>query len=473
MSSPQQVPQYPPPPPQYPPPNRPYRGRSLAGPIVLILVGILFLFANMGVITWVRFGEWFSRYWPVLIILWGAIKLVEYYQAQRGGYRPRGLGAGGVFFLIFMIFVGISATRASRFNWNQIGEDMDMDNNMFSWFGTTYTYDDQIEQPFTAGSSVQVVSDHGDINLNSWDENKIKIVVHKRVVSDSEDSAKKANESTRPVVTTATSLITINANTAGAGQTRVASDLDIYLPASAAVDISSRHGDVVVHTRAGNVKVASTHGDITVQDVKGDASLLARRGSVRAEDVTGDLTVEGRLSEGTFNNIGGSFHLNGDVFGSMKLGKVGKSVQFTSSRTDMHFGKLDGQLTLDSGDMRASQLAGPFSVVTRSKDIHLDDVAGDVRVEDTNGEVEIQVTKLPLGNIDVQNRNGQVRVTVPSKAMFQIEAKTRRGDIESEFNEVKVDTSHGESTGSGSVGSGGARIQINNEHGGIAIRKAG
>src|SRR5260370_14616881 len=230
----------------------------------------------MGVISWMRFGDWFAGYWPFLIILWGAIKLLEYYQAQRGGYRPRGLGAGGVIFLLFLIFLGISATRASRLNWNQIGEDMDMDNSLFSWFGTTYTYDDQIEQPFAAGSSIQVVSDHGDINLNSWDENKVKLVVHKRVISDSEESAKKTNDATRPIVTVATNLVTINANTAAAGgRTRVATDMDIYAPAGAAGGISFRPAHRGVHTRVRNVKVARTHGDITLQDGKGYASPLA------------------------------------------------------------------------------------------------------------------------------------------------------------------------------------------------------
>src|SRR5437667_12147193 len=133
MSSPQPTPKAP----------RPvYRPRSLAGPVVLIVVGVLCLLANVGLITWARFGFWFAQYWPVLIILWGTIKLVEYYQAQRAGYRPRGIGAGGVIFLVFLIMFGMSASRASHVNWGQIGSDMDMGDNLFSWFGTTYPYTD-------------------------------------------------------------------------------------------------------------------------------------------------------------------------------------------------------------------------------------------------------------------------------------------------------------------------------------------
>src|SRR5262249_43537226 len=155
-------------------------------------------------------------------------------------------------------------------------------------------------------------------------------------------------------------------------------------------------------------------GDVTLEDVKGDASLTLRHGSVRADEVTGDVSVEGRLNDTTLSNVGGAARLNGEFTGAMKLSKVAKGVQFTSSRTDLRFTKLDGEMTMDLGELRANALAGPFSIVTRSKDIHLDDIAGDVKVENSNGEVEIHAAgKLPLGAIEIQNRKGEVQLTVP------------------------------------------------------------
>ena len=88
------------------PPMGVYPRRSFAGPIVLIVIGTLFLLANMRLLAWPRLGLLFARYWPVLLILWGVIKMAEYYSAQRQGYRPRGIGVGGVFLLIFLILMG-------------------------------------------------------------------------------------------------------------------------------------------------------------------------------------------------------------------------------------------------------------------------------------------------------------------------------------------------------------------------------
>ena len=66
--------------PVQPPP--PYRHRrSFAGPFVLIILGLVFLLGNLHMISWGRLGMLFAHYWPLLLILWGIIKIVEYQQA--------------------------------------------------------------------------------------------------------------------------------------------------------------------------------------------------------------------------------------------------------------------------------------------------------------------------------------------------------------------------------------------------------
>src|SRR5450755_4849979 len=100
MASATRTPPMPPPP---IPPMRPRAPRSLAGPIVLIVIGIFFLLANMGVVEFHQIGYWFAHYWPALLILWGVVKLFEYHNANRAGVTPRGIGAGGVILIVFLV----------------------------------------------------------------------------------------------------------------------------------------------------------------------------------------------------------------------------------------------------------------------------------------------------------------------------------------------------------------------------------
>src|SRR6266446_8755826 len=107
---------------------KPPRRRSVFGPLVLITIGILFLLVNTGTISARNLFVAFARYWPVLLILWGAVKLFEYMQAKREGYPPPGIGGGGVVLLIFILLFGsaISATHrvADKVNWNNLGNDV-------------------------------------------------------------------------------------------------------------------------------------------------------------------------------------------------------------------------------------------------------------------------------------------------------------------------------------------------------------
>src|SRR5579864_8747303 len=119
---------------------------------------------------------------------------------------------------------------------------------------------------------------------------------------------------------------------------------------------------------------------------------------------------------------------------SVKLAKIGKAVSFKSARTDMEFSRLDGELDLDSGDLHANSLNGPLRLVTRAKDVRLDQVSGDVRLEDENGAIEVQLRN--VGNVQIQNRRGDIEITLPAKAGFQVAAQARGGEINSEFGEL-------------------------------------
>jgi len=448
------------------PPPRPRR--SLAGPVVLIVLGIVFLLGTMGVLHWHMLGNWFARYWPVLIILWGVVKLLEYQQAQREGRRAPGIGAGGIFLLVVLIVFGLAATQASRFNWEAIGKEIDIDDEDFSFFGHSYSFDDQLAQAFPVGATLRVTDIRGAVNVNVSDDNQIRVVVHKRIKAESQQDADKWNAGTKPQITVNDHTVLLNANNEGAGDHWVAIDMDISIPRKASVAISTRRGDVSVMGRDGDVDVSTQHGDVTASDINGKVSVNLTHGSARVSQVASDVSVEGRGGDITVGEVKGTLRLNGE-FDSLKLSKIANTVNFRSERTDMELSKLNGDLDMDSGDMRASDVIGPLRLSTRHKDIRLEGMAGDVRLKDENGSVEVRMSK--LGSMQVENRRGDIQIYVPDKAGFQLEAKARGGEVESDFGELKINNANDQATATGTVGGGGPHLVINNEHGTIEIRK--
>jgi len=451
--------------PAYMPPPR--RRRSLAGPAVLILIGVVALLASSHLVAERTLLFWFGKFWPALIILWGVVKFYEYREDQRQGFRPGGIGAGGVFLLIFLISVGVATTQVSR-HWNELAEHVDWDEGGWNPFGESYSYDDQMTGQIPKNANLHVVNDRGAVDVTVSEDAQMHVTVHKRITADNKENADKWNESTKPQISTSDNTVTINANTHGAGDHRIASDLQISVPRKVPVTISSRNGDVTLNGRDAGVDVSCQHGDISLQDIGGKVDISLDHGSARTSRVDGEVAVQGRGDEMAISDAQGAVRISGE-FDNIRLAHIAGEVSFKSARTDMEFASLTGDLDMDSGDLRASDLAGPVRLLTRSKDIRLTWVSGDVRLENENGAVELHFAK--LGSVQVSNRNSDVQVYLPDKATFQVDARARGAEVETDFADLKVQNNDDQGIASGTVGVGGPHLVLNNEHGSIEIRR--
>jgi hypothetical protein len=439
---------------------------------VLIVLGTIFLLGNMHLLSWARLGLWFANYWPVLLIIWGVIKLIEHQQAQRDGLPSRGIGAGGVFLVIVIVFFGLIATHVARFHWDEIRNNIGIDDSdLDNIFGQTYNFDDHLEQDIPpAATSLRVNNDHGAVRVSTANDNKITVVVRKRVGAESQSDANKYDQQTKPQITVAGNVIVLDSRIHAAGDHSVESDLDISIPRKMELHIVGRRGEISVTGRDGEVEINNQHGDVSVEDVNGNVKLTLEKSSAKIEQITGDVHIDGRLNEVSVTDVKGAVQLDGEFQESVKLARITKNVAFKSSRTDLEFSSLAGELDLDSDDLHADKITGPLHLTTRSKQIRLVDVSGDVRLQNDNGGIELSLRS--PGNVQIDSRNGDVQLSLPDKAGFRIEARTRDGEIQSDFSEVKIENGEHEASASGTVGNGAAHIVINNQHDGIEIRKA-
>ena len=145
-------------PPQFSPlpPLPPPRHRSFAGPFVLIVVGVLSLLVTMGTLSRARMWHLFANYWPVLLILWGVIKVIEHQQARREGTRASGIGAGGVLLIVMIVVFGLIANQVERVNWSGLRDQINIDDGDFpNIFGETFNYNDHLEQNFPGDANAK------------------------------------------------------------------------------------------------------------------------------------------------------------------------------------------------------------------------------------------------------------------------------------------------------------------------------
>jgi hypothetical protein len=221
------------------------------------------------------------------------------------------------------------------------------------------------------------------------------------------------------------------------------------------------------------VKISGQRGDITLNSITGAAKINLERGSLRASNITGDIAVDGRMDDVTLDEINGSARLNGVISGAIRVSKITKDFAFKSERSDITLASVPGDLDISGDSLRGTDLKGPSRLVMRSREIHLEDVSGDLEVETTNGEIKVHTAeKAPVGRITLKGKKGDISLVLPSNAGFQMDATTRKGDISSDFGNLNIDQHDGGvSKATGTVGNGAGKVTINADVGDVKISK--
>jgi DUF4097 and DUF4098 domain-containing protein YvlB len=235
--------------------------------------------------------------------------------------------------------------------------------------------------------------------------------------------------------------------------------------------VTAGHGDVTVEGLAGDSTVTAQHGDVKVDNLSGSIHVHMSKGEFNAHTVSGDLSLDGRMDDVSISDVSGRVALDGDFFGDTSLARLSGPVHFHSSRTDVEVAQgISGGLTIDSGDLQLNGAKGPARVSTSAKDVECNGVAGELRVEDGDGDISVGAVK-PLGALNIHNRNGEIHLSLPAGAGFQLQATARNGDIDSKFDLPVSGSGEGHSV-SGQVGSGGPKVELLADHGDIEITQS-
>ncbi|HKF20304.1 MAG TPA: DUF4097 family beta strand repeat-containing protein [Candidatus Angelobacter sp.] len=455
MSAPNPVPYYQP------------RPRSVVGPLILIAIGVVALLATTGMIDRHALFMWFARYWPALIILWGVIKLAEYFWARGKGYPTPRLGGGSIAFLIFFIIFGLMTTRLAGVDWGKLrGAIEDQGIDLSPDWEPGYDFSENFAMPLPAATQIKVLNGHGDIKVTASPDNQAHAIVQKNLHGDSQDDANRLDQSTNAKFVQQGTVWVLDLT--GGDYQRGRFNLDLQLPRQGALSLSTQHGNIAVSDHKGDLDLSTGGGDVTVEQITGNAAMHLHGHSLTARKVSGDVTLDGGTNC-DISEVGGSLTMTGSFAGGVQLSRIGKQVHFTTSRTDMQFARLDGDLNMEMDSLRANSLTGPFRLDTRNKSVELEDLSGEIHINNKNANVEIH-PKGPLGPIDINSIHGEIDLAMPANAGFQLNAESVGGEIQNEFN-INVNDSGRTTTARGTVGKGGPEVRLKADHGTIQVRK--
>lgn len=440
------------------------RRRSFTGPLMLLLIGCLFLWRNLH--PEVPVFELFSRYWPFLLIGWGVLRLFEvlaWKQQRHSSFT------GGEVMLVILICIAGSAmyeakTRGLHFNTRGL-----------EVFGQEYDYQVSAKAPAKGMTRIAFENPRGNIKIIGTDTQEVTVNGRKGIRAWGRNEADATDRKTPLEIVPQGDRLLIRTNQDRAPDNqRISDDLEVTVPKGVAIEARARTGDYEVTDIAGDVELMIDNADVRVARLGGNVRLeIGRSQLIRAITVAGKIDLQGRGSDVDLENISGQVTINGTFTGAQQFKSLAKPLQFEGARnTELRVQAIPGRISMDLSELSGSGLTGPVRLVTRSRDVKLSEFTHSLDIETERGDITIQPS-LPLAQIKARSGSGRIDLILPEKASFDLEATAEKGEAYNGFGTViRQDREGRTATLKGRVGDGPS-IRLTANRGSVSVRKEG
>ncbi|HTX36128.1 MAG TPA: hypothetical protein VME43_13955 [Bryobacteraceae bacterium] len=441
------------------------RKRSLSGPILLLAIGAFFLWRNMH--PEMPIFDLVSQYWPLALVAWGVLRLVEVLAWRNRGLT--GLTGGEVVLIVLICIAGSGLWTAHEHGVHFTAGSLDV-------FGQEFDYPLSAQAPAAGMTRVAFDNPRGNIKVTGGDTEDVIVNGHKGIRAWSRTDADRSNGITPIEIVPQGDRLLIRSNQDHIPNNQsISDDLEVTIPRNMSVESHGRTGDYEVTDVTGELDLATEHGDVRLDRIGGDVRLdIGRSDLVRAGGVGGKVELQGRGSDLEFEDIQGPVTVNGSYDGTLTFKNLSKPLQFEGARsTEVHAEAIPGTLTMDLSQLTGTGLTGPLRMTTGSRDVKLQQFTKSLELETVRGDIELDPGKAPLPSIDARSSVGRIDLVLPQGAAFDLEATAERGQAENDYGPsiTREDVGRG-AVLRGRVGDGPS-IRLTAARGTVAVRKPG
>ena len=458
--------------------------RSPVGGMLLIIIGALFFASRFH--SDLNAVALYGRYWVLLLLIFAGIELVRFYSHRQAyGPPPRLLTAGRIIVVTLIIVSGVLASRLA--NHPAVISALQLprffDSLRDSVAGQSFDFTDAAveSREFTQGMKITVANSYGNIKVNGGAAS-VRATLTKRVRGWSADDAQRiADQVSLTISRTADGLLVTT--TRGEVNENFTTDIQLDLPASAALIANNSYGAVAVNNLQNNVQVRTSHGQADVNQIGGNVKCDLSYANASATNINGDIVINGAKGVHLVNingavelaarnsdaveltNISGPAHINapfcniraqglsGDTELKTEHGKVevtrAVGLIIEAPFSDVRAQTINGDLRIGSSNssIQLVSVTGTVEVKADKSNVSVEDARGEVAIQTSHGEVTVKdfyqgvhvetsygtvmltAAKPPAEDIDVQNSHGEIKLVLPQSSQFMLDAMSQNGEV--------------------------------------------
>jgi DUF4097 and DUF4098 domain-containing protein YvlB len=327
-------------------------------------------------------------------------------------------------------------------------------------FESEEKFEYQVEEDF----QLTVANSSGTISVAPSHDGKLNVTVLKIVDAGSNEEAAEISDELDVVIEATESDVSIKVHYpvrrsdrsfwkqvfgfGGDGRGEV--HLELKVPTSVELLISSASADVYVGGVEGEFRFELTSGDIKLSELTGFCQIETTSGDIEARDIKGDLTASSTSSDGHFDNIDGDLE-----------------VESISGDTEIRWVSGDARVGKTSGDTRIEKSSGNLEVSSTSGDIWIVQREGSFWVKTTSGDIHVESELAGGDDFEIATVSGDITLRFPEETNADIRASTSSGEIDAEAG-IEI-LSLGRNQLEGTIGRGGKRLQLSSSSGDIRI----
>jgi len=448
--------------------GRPYRSSLFVG-LLLILLGVIFFLDRIH--PGLDIGRLVRLYWPVLLILWGAAKLLDRFSAPSGVERARpGLLSGGEAVLLVLLALVLSGFVFRDWLREHVpGINLDLPP-----FHESYSQAMPVApQTLAPGAHVAIATGRGDVTVHAGDGDNLVVTATKSGPGANESSARDGMKEVAIAIDPQGNGVLIHPIHMDSTPGGVSVDIDVRVPKDSSLSIDAAHGDVSVSGISRSVDVRAGNGDVAIHDAGGDLSVESENGDISVSGVGGNLRLSGRGDDVKVDHVDGDATIEGAFGGDIALSNIAKTTHCATQFSDITLVGLSGRMALDSGDISLSGVGGDARIATHNKDIAADRVGGQLNIVDSHSDINVKYAEPPRADASIVDDSGDIDLTLPSTSNFFLSAISRGGEVNSDFGGSALRPVNDEDMQqlTGQFGSGGPKISIATTYGTIHLRK--
>ncbi len=405
---------------------------SIFFPLLLLVVGVLILVRHA--LPQMPVGAWIANYWPLLLILWGLTRLVEHF--VRPARTRTGLSGGEVVLVIVVVVCGLLFSGAYYFRQSRLADYWGVNVDRWNPFLESYQFSASAHATVAPGAPPVVVvrGYRGDVTITSGPAGSIAASVSDTVHAEDQSHAQDLFQQAQPQIRQENGQWLVLPSGDNDRRT-VRTDLKLTLPPSAPLTVQVAVGDITIPAWKAELDLQTNHGSITANGADGNVQINSGHGSVQLAHVRGNVSIIGGGGDISVANVSGATLLQGEYVGSLQFANLAGGLQFHSSRTDLDIAALSGSLTYDLGEIAITN-ASNITLRTRNVEIKIEDFRGPLQVVNRNDSVRIAASTPPTAPITVVNRDADVSLSLPAASRFHLIATARDGNVDNRFGDA-------------------------------------